>query len=69
MVQNNQTTRRQQSMNCLSVFDYFVGLVLKGLTFYKVSKTLNLTIFNKLLKWRTLTSNFWPISVNNITTV
>ena len=50
-------------MNCLSVFDYFVGLVFKGLTFYKVSETLNQTIFNKLLKWRTLKSNFWPISV------
>ena len=27
----NQTIFRQQSTNCLSLFDYFVGLVLKGL--------------------------------------
>ena len=31
MAKNIQTIRRQQSTNCLSVFDHFVGLVLKGL--------------------------------------
>ena len=31
MVKHTQTTRRQQPRNCLSVFDHFVGLVLKGL--------------------------------------
>ena len=31
IVKHNQTIRRQQLTNCLSVFDHFVGLVLKGL--------------------------------------
>ena len=31
MVKHTQTIRRQKPMNCLSVFDYFVGLTLKGL--------------------------------------
>ena len=30
MVKHTQTIRRQQPMNCLSVFDHFVGLALKG---------------------------------------
>ena len=32
MVKHTQTIRRLLPMNCLSVFDYFVGLALKGLT-------------------------------------
>ena len=31
MVKYTQTIRRQQSTSCLSVFDHFVGLALKGL--------------------------------------
>ena len=31
MVKYTQTIRQQQPMNCLSVFDHFVGLTLKGL--------------------------------------
>ena len=31
MVKHNQTIRKQQPMNCLSVFDHFVGLVFKRL--------------------------------------
>ena len=31
MVKHTQTIRRQQSTNCLSVFNHFVGLVLKEL--------------------------------------
>ena len=31
MVRPTQTIRLQKPMNCLSVFDYFVGLALKGL--------------------------------------
>ena len=31
MVKHTQTIRLQQPMNCLSVFDHFVGLALKGL--------------------------------------
>ena len=30
MVKNTQTIRRLLATNCLSVFDYFVGLVRKG---------------------------------------
>ena len=32
MVKHTQTIRQQQVTNCLSVFDHFVGLALKGLT-------------------------------------
>ena len=31
MVKQTQTIRRQQPMNCLSVFDHFEGLMLKEL--------------------------------------
>ena len=31
MVKHTQTIRRQKPTNCLSVFDHFVGLALKGL--------------------------------------
>ena len=31
MIKHTQTIRRQKPTNCLSVFDHFVGLVLKGL--------------------------------------
>ena len=32
MVKHTQTIRRQQPTNCLSVFDHFVVLTLKGLS-------------------------------------
>ena len=32
MVKHSQTIRRQQPTNCLSVFDHFVRLTLKGLS-------------------------------------
>ena len=32
MVKHSQTIRRQQTTNCLCVFDHFVGLALKELT-------------------------------------
>ena len=32
MVKHTQTIRRQKSRNCLSVFDHFVGLALRGLS-------------------------------------
>ena len=31
MAQKTQTIRRQEPTNCLNVFEYFVGLALKGL--------------------------------------
>ena len=31
MVKHSQTIRQQQPTSCLSVFDHFVGLALKGL--------------------------------------
>ena len=34
MVKQIQTIRRLLPTNCLSVFDHFAGLALKGLTFY-----------------------------------
>ena len=32
MIKHTQRIRRQQSTDCLSVFDHFMGLALKGLT-------------------------------------
>ena len=36
MVKHTQTIRRQQSANCLSMFDYFVKLALKGLRLLRI---------------------------------
>ena len=33
MFKQSQTIRRQQPKSCCSIFDHFVGLVLKGLRF------------------------------------
>ena len=33
MVKRTQTIRRQQPLNCLSVFEHVVGLALKGLNY------------------------------------
>ena len=43
MVKHNQTIFRKRGTNCLSVFDHFVGLALKGviLTFGKTFRILN----------------------------
>ena len=38
MVKHTQTFLRQQPTNSLSVFDHFVGLELKGLTYKKKEK-------------------------------
>ena len=40
MVKHSQTICRQQRTNCLSVFDHFVGLVLKRLKLRNEIKTL-----------------------------
>ena len=37
MVKNTQTIRRLLPTNCLIVFDHFVGLALKGLSFVKIA--------------------------------
>ena len=36
MVKHTQTSRRLLPTNCLSVFDHFVGLALKGLTLFSI---------------------------------
>ena len=36
MVKHTQTIRRELPTNCLSVFDHFVGLALKGLNKVKI---------------------------------
>ena len=58
MVKHTQTNRRQQPMNCLSVFDHFVGLAIKGLT-------LQLHI-NKLMKMYELKLQFVIWQPNNL---
>ena len=40
-VKHPQTIRRQQPTNCLSVFEHFVGLALKGLTNLKKIHKIN----------------------------
>ena len=52
IVKHNQTIRRQQLTNCLSVFDHFVGLVLKGLRSdsNKFKEFVLLSVFDHFLK-------------------
>ena len=38
MVKHTQTIRRLLPTNCLSVFDYFMGLALKGLMIWRADK-------------------------------
>ena len=47
MIKNTQTIRQQQPMNCLSVFDHFVGLAVKGLNsiFLKTGKFRHINLF------------------------
>ena len=48
MVKHTQTIRRQKPKNCLSVFDHFVGLGLKGLNKiweYKMSHMVEIIFF------------------------
>ena len=49
MVKHIQAILRRQPMNCLSVFDRFVGLVLKGLT-YMLNLTTQTIKENKEIK-------------------
>ena len=48
MVKHTQTIRRKQPTNCLSVFDHFVGLVLKGI---RSNKTVSESLNNYVKKW------------------
>ena len=41
MIKHTQTIRWQQPTNCLSVFDHFVGLALKGLNIVNI---MNITV-------------------------
>ena len=58
MVKPTQTIRRQPPTKCLSVFDHFVGLALKGLTFrlFHVDKS-NATLAQEAYHYF-----FWKIS-------
>ena len=47
MVKHTQTIHRQQPMNCLRVFDHFVGLALKGLR-YSILEFQNLTFHDAI---------------------
>ena len=44
MVKHIQTIRLRQPTNCLNVFDYFVGLTLKGLNQFKQTNKLLFTL-------------------------
>ena len=55
MVKHTQAIRPQQPTNCLSVFDHFVGLVLKGLTVNLVTKN----TFNLIQR---ISKEFWLVT-------
>ena len=59
MVTHTQTIRRQQRKDCFSVFDYFMGLGLKGLkslkTYLALTKTTSLCESHKKDHHRCLT--------------
>ena len=46
MVKHTQTIRQQQSTNCLSVFDLFVGLALRGLKQLYPTASINLNLLS-----------------------
>ena len=50
MIKHTQTIRCQQLSNCLSVFDHFVGLALKGLRILisEILKIIKLTGFQNI---------------------
>ena len=56
---NTQTIRRQQLTNCLSVFDHFVGLVLRGLGYISLNPQQNFKIFEKFIKIRNKFLKTW----------
>ena len=58
MVKHTQTIRRQKPTNCLSVFDHFVGLALKGLRYVDKGKQISRCwqvndLRNQVSKWLT----------------
>lgn len=75
MVTHTQTIRRQQRKDCFSVFDYFMGLGLKGLkslkTYLALTKTTSLCESHKKDHHRCLTffqkkeTNAMEFSYNN----
>ena len=61
MVKHAQTICQQQTTNCLSVFDYFVGLALKGLSaFLKISVLWQLFSFFMEKSGDNVIQSFWP---------
>ena len=60
MVKHTQTIRGLLLTNCLSVFDNFVGLALKGLKLLNANTentTISLTIFNIIYTFASVISN------------
>ena len=51
MIKHTQTIRRQLPTNCLTVFDYFVGLLLKGLTFFQIFWNIEKNMWISFSKW------------------
>ena len=57
MVKHNKIVRRQNPMNCLNVFDHFVGLALKGLKFQNLRS-------HDVIKWLSIIQE--QILLNNM---
>ena len=51
MVKHTQTIRRLWPTNCLSIFDHFAGLVLKGLTLLTLAEIIVLFYTLQLYKF------------------
>ena len=60
MAKHIQTIRRQKPTNCLSVFDHFVGLTLKGLAYHLNLKSIPCKFVLRPLLF--LSSMTWALS-------
>ena len=74
MVKHTQTIWRLLPTNCLSVFDYFMGLALKGLIHFTKTK-ITFFMFSHFLKalqalgWRNLTKHESKYGFNHVWTI
>ena len=58
MVKHTQTIRRQNPTNCLSLFDHFVELMLKGLNDWKIFRQIRNKLKQKIKETEETKKNF-----------
>ena len=66
MVKHIQTIRRQQPKNCLSVFDPFMGLLLKGLTGHNLAERNFFFIYHKKQEDFKRQTSYFVVTTNTI---